>query len=284
MANEQVLSNYQTVAAYLAATMVEYYRTAVVMEGLISVEAPDPGSKGKLFRKKGGATAYIIGEAAQGTKSQIVDTGVTPTVQKVQVYFEPTAESEEFSGGQGNPERLKEEAGKAAAQKFDVDALALSSGFSNSSGTTNTTLTEAKLDTAIYKVRLSNTIDRINVVLHPTQVRDVRQAIIASTATFWSAGANQTLAQNTQPTPNGLAGKFLDADVFQSTNVPSANAGVDWLGLAFTKNAICCTKVPGFRSMTAEDPEYTKTKLSLFGFYGLAELMDADGCGVLSKQ
>lgn len=284
MAGEQTYSGYVTVAAWVANEMSPYARAANITEKLITAEDPDPGSNTKKFPKSGYLTAYIIGEAAQGTKSAIADTSVTPTMQKVQVYVEPTVESEEFAGSSASMQRLAEEAGKAAAAKFDTDVLALSAGFANSSGTTNTTLTEAKLDTAIYKVRLANQIAQINVALHPTQVRDARQAIIASTATFFQGGANQTLAQQAQRPANGYAGKFLDADVWESTNVPSANAGVDWLGMAFTRHAIACVRRVGYKAMTADDPEYTKRKLSLYGFYGLIEWNDTAGCGIVSKQ
>lgn len=284
MANETEYSNFVTVAAYVASEMSPYFRAAVVTEPLITVEAPVAGSNTKKFGKSGNLTAAIIAESASITKSELTDTSVTPTLQKVAVYVELTDEAESFAGATASMQRLAQEAGLAAASKFDTDVLALSAGLSQSSGTTNTTLTEAKLDTAIYKVRLGNVTGEINAVLHPTQIRDIRQAVIASTATFFTGGANQTLAQTAQRNDAGFAGKYLDVKVYESSNVPSANAGVDWLGMVFTKSAFACVKTPGFKQLTNINVQYALKQLALIGYYGVIEWNDGAGCGVVSKQ
>ncbi len=285
MANEQVLANYNVIAAYLAGTVLPFARGATVLRNLISVKPPDPGAKSATFYKETTvSTASIVGEGSQASKSQLVDTPVTPTTQKMMVYWEPTIEALRYARGHGDPERLKADAGKALGQKFDLDGLALASGFSQSVGTTNTTLTEAKLDEAIYIVGLSDTIEDIVGILHPKQARDIRTSIIGTTATFFTGGANQSVAQHTRADLRGYLGKYLDTDLFQSKNTPSLNSNVDWGGLVLTRNAICCVEDEDVEVMEAVDPEYGKHKISLSQFVGFAELKDAEGCLVVSKK
>jgi len=292
MANETVLSGITNVAAYVAADMSPYFRTNVVMLNLCAMQnfrekTPGvPGSASLKFGKKGNVTFSVTSEAASATKAAYAETSVSITAQKGTTYVELTKEAELFGNDQADLAYLTADAGAAAADKFDVDALALADSFTNSTGTTNTVLTANNLKNAPYKVRLGKVKGPLVMVLHPTQIRDLQADIITTTAPVYSSSNVNLDILGGQPSANnGRAGSLFGVDIYESTNTKSINTATDWAGLCFNPQWALAAGILGrFIVMGAQLPQTVVTGLSVSMFYNVAIWNQAAGCYIISKQ
>lgn len=281
MANETEYGNLNQIAAYIAANVKEYDRPFAVTNGLITFEPLQKGSKSKKFTNKGNLTAYVVAESGAATKSEYTETSVTLTLQKAVVFFEPTHEAEAYSDKDLMSELLVE-AGNALTQKFEIDALGLFNGFSQSSGSTGVDLTVAAVKEAIYKAQLNDNPDDVAVVLHATQIHDLGSAIIAATGSFFTSESHDLAKAQTAQNP--LVGYFLGTPVYRSNNVESINTAADWGGAAFSKKAIAAIKGASYSAMAAQDPQYSTFKMSLIMDYAVGEWDDLSGCLITSDQ
>ena len=281
MGSETEYGNLNQIAAYVAANVKDYYRPFAITNGLITSEALQRGSKSKKFTNKGNLTAYVVAESGAATRSEYTETSVTLTLQKAVVFFEPTHEADAYSDRDLMNELLGE-AGLALTQKFEIDALGLINGFSQTAGSTGVNLTVAAAKEAVYKAQLNDTPDLVSLVLHATQINDLGDAIIASSAPFFTTqGHDVTVAQTSQ---KAFVGNFLGTPVYRSNNVESVNTGADWAGGAFSPKAIAAIQGSSFTAMAAPDPEYSTFKMSLIMDYAVGEWDDLSGCYLVSDQ
>lgn len=280
MANETEFSNFTTVAAYVAANVAPHFRDSVVTEPWITVEEPTPGSSSKKFNQRGSLTANVTSESAAATKSEYTENSVTLTLQKAVVYVELSHEAESYQSG-SKLQELVSEAGMACAEKFDADALALAAGFSTSVGSTGVDSANTDIKTAAYNLRLAKQIGQIAAFLHPTQVNNIGDDIIASTTVVHGTPGFQELLDMQ---PKSFEGRYLGIPIFSSTNVPSANANADWLGLMCSKYAIAALKKPTFTVNVGYNVASSLHELAVIMDYQVGEWQDEAGVGILGDQ
>lgn len=292
MAGETVLSGFTNVAAYVGANGSPYFRNAVVMLALCQAQnfkeasGSTPGSAALKFGKRGNVTMAVTAEAASATKSTYAETNVSITAQKATAYVELTLESQLFGNDASNHEYLAQDAGAAAADKFDLDTLALANTFTQSAGTTNTVLTVSKLKDAAYKVRLGKVRGPLVQVLHPTAIRDIQADIITSTAPVWgNPQIGLDILSGQAPAQNGRQGSVFGIDIYSSTNTPSINAAVDWAGLCFSPQWAFAVGLLGrFIVKAVTVPQTGVDALAVHFFYQVAKWNDACGAYIISKQ
>lgn len=281
MANETEYGNITQVAAYVSANVAPHFRSASIMLPLITVQPLQPGSSSFKFNQKGSLSMSVVAESAEATKSEYSESAVTLTLQKGVVYFEATHELQRYSDRDMIAE-LTAEAGVAAGEKFDTDALALFDGFSNSVGSTGVDLTPAVFKQAAYTARLNKVPGGVVAVLHPTQTSDIEDDILASSAVVYGDSAANQQVLNQQPAQ--VRGSFLGVPIYETTLTESINTGADWSGAIFNKHAICSIYSPQFSVNIAPDVSKSTREVALIMDYQVGEWVDAAGCGIVSDQ
>jgi hypothetical protein len=280
MANETEFSNFSTVAAYVAANAAPHFADESIMKGLITVEEPTLGSNAKKFPTKGSLSASVVGEGSAATISEYTESDVTLTLQKGVVYVELSHEAQSYQSGDKLSE-LAQEAGRALAEKFDTDVLALFDGFSGSVGSTGVDMSPATFKSAAYNLRLNKVKGDIYCVMHPTQINDIGDDQLAETATIYGNAAHQDLLDMR---PKQMHGSFLGIPVFSSTNAESINAAADWSGGMFSKYAIAALLKPQLTVNIGLDVQTSIHELSVIMDYQVGEWKDSAGIGIVSDQ
>lgn len=280
MANETEFSNFTTIAAYVAANTAPHFRDAVVTERWITVEEPMPGSDSKKFGQRGSLSATVTAESAAATKSEYTENSVTLQLQKAVVYVELSHEAQSYQSGD-KLQLLAQEAGVACAEKFDTDVLALASGFSNSVGSTGTDSANTDIKTAAYTLRLNKQTSPIVAFLHPTQVNDIGDDIIAATTVVHGAPGFQDLLDMQ---PSSFEGRYLGIPIFSTTNTPSLNTNADWGGMMISKYAIAALKKPSFTVNVGYNVASSLHELAVIMDYQVGEWQDEAGVLVLGDQ
>lgn len=276
MANETEYANFTKVAAFVAANSAPAFVASSIMRQLITVEEPAPGSNAKLFNKKGTLTMTVVAESAGATKSEYTETATTVTLQKGVVWVDVTHEAENNTGG-NRLQEMADEAGRAAARKYDTDGMALFDGFSQTVGTTTVDLTVAVARQAAYTLDLANAAGDGAFVLHPTHIFDLGTSIIGATGTVWgNAGMDPSILSG-KKAEAGFKGFFLNLPVYSSTLTESINAGTDWAGACFSRYALASLLRTPFTVDIEKSVEFSLKKLGLIMDYGIAEWNDTAG-------
>lgn len=171
---------------------------------------------------------------------------------------------------------------------------ALSSGFSGSVGTTNTTLTVANFYAAIFALQLTANDGQFVAIMHPKQINDLISSLRSETGPGQYLAATQDQVQAKGP---GYRGSLFGVDLFGSTLVPTANAAVDRLGMMISPGAIgvatasaapiigATTRVLASPIVVEFERDASNGSSIIVGsaFCGVGELDDARGVGILSK-
>ncbi len=281
MANETIYSGLVQLTAQIAGYVVENLRPAVVMRQLVAMEdiTNQAGTMSKKFRKRGSLTASVVAEASASTAQVYSETSVSLTLQKATVYTIPTDEVIRFSD-ENEVEKLKVEATKAIAQKEDDDLVALFTGFSQTSGSTGTALTVAKINQGSYLLDLNNEDPNRGIVLHPRQVRDIKDEIVASSASVYVGGGVQSVTSFRSGT--GFIGSLYGVAVFQTTLIDKVNTNADYCGAIMTQDAIAFLTNDIISMKQVSDPETMAEKIGIAKYYTCAELKDTAGIRLIS--
>ncbi len=281
MANETIYSGLVQLTAQIAGYVVENLRPAVVMRQLVAMEdiTNQAGTMSKKFRKRGSLTASVVAEASASTAQVYSETSVSLTLQKATVYTIPTDEVIRFSD-ENEVEKLKVEATKAIAQKEDDDLVALFTGFSQTSGSTGTALTVAKINQGSYLLDLNNEDPNRGIVLHPRQVRDIKDEIVASSASVYVGGGVQSVTSFRSGT--GFIGSLYGVAVFQTTLIDKVNTNADYCGAIMTQDAIAFLTNDIISMKQVSDPETMAEKIGIAKYYACAELKDTAGIRLIS--
>lgn len=286
MANETEYSNYQTVAAYLAAEISPHFRSKVVMPNLMKGFNFQNKSDSIKLRKAGSVTATTATESTDHAVSEYTETSPnTLTAAEVKVYMEVSDKARAFGGADINA--LVAECGAAIAQKFDTDALALADALNGGTvvGTTTVDATPANLVEAAYIVRANNVPGPIAYVLHPAQERDVKDDIIASTGTPWSNTQYLDILGGQQPANNGFRGTFFDVPVYISTNTESLNTNADWGGVCLDVNEALAYGVYGDIMVDiGYNVKKGVTEIGVRLWYDIKEYNDTAGVAIVTDQ
>lgn len=242
MANETTYSSNAVIAAALDAQIAPMFTSAAIMPGLVAAFNMDgeTNSRAKQLPKSGTITASVVAESAAATAQTLTDTAVTLTLQKAVVVTKPTKEAMMFAQQGTNVSRHAALAAQACGVKFDADALALFTGFSQGVDCTSSA-TVALMQQAAYLVRAGNIPpDRIVCVTHYKQMYQLGNDIRTSTGAFYgnpdAPVANEATAGNSPR--RGFKGVAFGIELYETglTTIDTAPTPDDNVGAVFAPN------------------------------------------------
>ena len=163
--------------------------------------------------------------------------------------------------------------GRSVLEEFEVTAMGLVDGFSNTTGTAGVPTTMATLLEAINQLEQRDQMGTPVGVLDPVQVGDVRLDAASSGAAILGTGvANDTY----NATLAGFAFNFGGVDWFQSSAVTSTGGGVYLKGVA-----LGLYEIRPLRVETQRDASLPGTEIVATSRYGMAEIRDVAGETIL---
>lgn len=243
MANETTMANTVQRSEAIEAEILEAFIGATVMGNLVYWTNLEPNTKTKKLPKGGSVSAAVVAEGSSATPQTVADTSASLTIQKAVVVTKPTREAEKFTIA-ANKERHLNLARRACVTKFESDALALASGFSQSVDA-GASATLAKLHEAAYTVGLANADEITNVVdaiLSKKQVWQIEGDIRTSgSAIYGNPGFSFSAATIDRP-QRGLKGNILGINVFETSNV--ATSGGNFLGIVQARGLAIAALAP----------------------------------------
>ena len=175
--------------------------------------------------------------------------------------------------------------GQAMAAKRTSDILALSGGLSNQCGATTDNLTEANILAGTTGLMARGVPGPYHGVLHPQQYTDLAGSV-STTLTFIGSGAPSPRANTNDlgamPTDGGL-GELYGVNWTVSSLVPTATAGADRIGcIVNPMYAFGLVEKFPVRVEPQRDASLRATEINVVSCYGVGELKDSAGVGVLS--
>ena len=184
----------------------------------------------------------------------------------------------------------------AAYQKRATTMIcALSSSFSTFVGSTGVDLSVTTFYSGMFALQLQSNNGPFTAILHPQQLNDLMSSLRSETG----PGQYLTTTQNqVQAAAPGYRGNLFGVDIFASANVPTANAGDDYLGMMIAPGAIgvaTATAAPmvGAPTLPSQSPIVVElerdsssgsTIVVGSAFVGVGELDDLRGIGILSDK
>ena len=283
---ETLFANYETVAAYLDTAISPYFRAAAIMPNLVHLVNFQNGSDQVKLRKAGSLTATLASEAtAHAIATYDETTPATLQAIQIKVYVELSDKALKFANA--NPQSLAAEAGRAIAQKFDTDAMALFDSMNGGTqvGSSGVDCSPQILLQATYVLAAQNIPGPYVFVLHPTQIYDVQDDLITSGAVMWSNPAQLDIMSGQAPLANGWKGRFLDLDVYASTNTESVNAAADWAGACFSpQHALAAGFAGGIETEIGRSRSKGVTELAVTLWYDVKEYNDLAGVSIETDQ
>ncbi|MCK4846094.1 MAG: hypothetical protein KAS88_00370 [Deltaproteobacteria bacterium] len=176
--------------------------------------------------------------------------------------------------GIGGLEPYAMELGKALANKIDTDLLGEVGDFTNSVGTSGAAMTEANFLEAIYMLESANAKGPYACVLHPVQIRDLRQALASATGAVWG-GPSAPAADL------GAFANLYGVDIYRSTNCASVNVDADRQGVMMPQgnnSGLAFVLKTGAKTEFQRDASLRATEIVVTAVYG-DECVDADASG-----
>lgn len=293
MANETTYANNVTVAAAVDAEIVPMFTTAAVMASLVVPFNPGmPNTNAKKLPKSGSVTAAVVAEGVAATPQTLADTSVTLTIQKAVVVTKPTAEALKFASNGTNQNRHAALAGQACADKFDVDACALSNGFA-AAVDSGTSLTIAKLQEALYTLRLAKLPStRAAAVLHVKQMYQLEADIRAGgNAIYGNPNFSLEALKAAGQARRGFRGEIFGCELFETMNcfVDTAPTPDDNVGMVICPDFAIAALfpeglTPQFKTEADGSVGFLEsvTHIKTTMWYQLAEYVDAAGVALKS--
>jgi hypothetical protein len=179
------------------------------------------------------------------------------------------------------------EAGKATAQYVNDAIFALSSGFSNSVGSTGSNLTELNILDGGTKLAAAGVPGPYVGVLHPQQWNDLAVAVGGSLTPATSPGAQSvqeiTRTFGVEQVFDGGLINLYGVNWLISNRVPTANAGADRAGMiVHPMHAIGFVEKWPIRVELERDASLRATEIVVTTAFGVGELLDSAGVGVIT--
>lgn len=173
-------------------------------------------------------------------------------------------------------------AGYAIKKAVDTDIANLVTGFSQSAGSYNTTLTVAAMLSAV------NSLDTADVpyedrvwAMHPKGLADLRTLsdYMRYDGTGYAGGhANGGVGNGSMVKKNGLVGKLYTSDVYLSTQIPKSGSNTS--NMYFHKEALALAMQSAPRVQTMNRPDYLGDLVVCDVLYGVIETRDTFGVEV----
>lgn len=269
-------------SAGIEASMVPMFTPAAIMGNLIAPFELGVDTKAMDLPVSGTVTASVVAEAGTSTPSTITDTKVTVTIKKVVVTIKPTVETLKFSRT-GNVSRYAQMAQQACIKKYEQDALALASGFSQSVDA-GTGVTVAKLIEAGYLIK-SGAIPSpaVDAVLSYGAALDIANDIRTQSGAFYgNPNFDPKGAAGLGSGVPGYLGSFFGLNLWETGNHSTSSGNDDMLvvnrqwGLA---GVYPIGRTPQFEVGVSEHQEFTSGNviIRVYMWYGLSEYVDGAG-------
>jgi len=228
-------------------------------------------------------SASGLTEGTDMANSAFTTTKATVTAAEVGLRVEPTDVLDVSSIVDNSYYTM--ELGKAMAAKRTTDILALSTGFSTSVGTSGNNLTEAQTLEGITALMAAGVPGPYRGVLHPQQWYDLSAGIggTLSPTLYGGAGARFESNDLAQPSADGGLGRLYGVDWVVTSRVPTANAGADRAGMIVAPDyAIGLADKWPVRVELERNASLRSTEINVTAMYGVGELLDAAGVGVVT--
>ena len=225
-------------------------------------------------------TAAGVAENTDLTSTAITTLGATLTVGEVGVMTTVTDLARNISSANVISD-VGQLFGTAIATKMDRDLTALFSGFSATVGdlTTSGGVTPEVIAKGIMKLRGQGIpMADVAVVLNPDVAYDFIKTL---TNTF--TNPNGGILQN-EAMVNGMVGRFMGVPVYVTANVLNNGTAGDYVGAVFHRDALGMAMLQDIKLEAQRDASLRADELVATAVYGVGELYDAYGVGILGDS
>lgn len=256
----------------------------VIPQHLQYHELAGQASKAVQIPKADKFTAAAVAEGTELVNTALTDTSVTLTASEVGIQATVTDVLEVSDIPAAHGARLRQ-LGRSMADKLDVDAAALFSGFSNSVGATTVDLSIANILDAIFTLENADaaSLGQIVGVLHPRQAADIRTAVDSDSGQAYAGVAGARAAQLGPAPGPGFFGAWFGIPFWMSTNVPTANLAADRAGGIFIADyALGLVNKWTARVESMRWPPIRGIVLTASAMYGVGEIEDLAGVAVVT--
>ena len=241
-----------------------------------------------------------VGDGSSVSNTSITSSAATITIARQALRYDITdlaSLSDPLASGAGvGVEGLANSMAIAFGMRLTQMITALSSGLSQSVGSTTVALTVATFCDAIYKLQLQSNDGEFAAVLAPQQINHLINSLRSETGPgqYVAATQDQIAARG-----QGFRGMLFGVSLYTSSTVPTANAGADRLGMMTATGAIGYATgspmpiqgagaiiLPAGSQVVVElerDAASGLTKVIGNSFAGVAEIQDLKAVGILSK-
>jgi len=241
-----------------------------------------------------------VGDGSSVSNTSITSSAATITIARQALRYDITdlaSLTDPLASGMGvGVEGLANSMAIAFGMRLTQMIAALSSGLSQSVGSTGVAMTVSTFFDAIYKLQLQSNDGTFAAVLAPQQINHLINSLRSETGPgqYVAATQDQIAAKG-----QGFRGNLFGVDLYVSSTVPTANAGADRLGMMVSTGCIGYATgtpapiqgaggiiVPAGSQVVVElerDAASGLTKIVGNAFAGVAEIQDLKGVGVLSK-
>ena len=241
-----------------------------------------------------------VGDGSSVANTSITSSAATITIARQALRYDITdlaSLTDPLAAGAGvGVEGLANSMAIAFGMRLTQMITALSSGLSQSVGTTTVALTVSTFFDAIYKLQLQSNDGEFAAVLAPQQINHLINSLRSETGPgqYVAATQDQIAAKG-----QGFRGMLFGVSLYTSSTVPTANAGADRLGMMTATGAIGYATgspapvqgagaiiLPAGSQVVVElerDAASGLTKVIGNSFAGVAEIQDLKAVGILSK-
>lgn len=232
-------------------------------------------SKAVKIPKADKFTAAAVAEGTELANTPLTSTSVTITTSEIGIMATVTDVLEVSDIPAAHGARLKQ-LGRSLGDKLDIDISALFSGFSTAVGATTVDIALTDILDAIYNLEVNDAagLGSIVGVLHPRQTADFRTEFEADEASLYSGAGTGKIGKAMA----GYFGSWFGVDIFQTTNVPTANAGADRAGGFFIRDyALGLAQKWSAKVEVMRWPPIRGFVIVATAMYGVGEIEDAAG-------
>lgn len=232
-------------------------------------------SKAVKIPKADKFTAAAVAEGTELANTPLTSTSVTLTTSEIGIMATVTDVLEVSDIPAAHSARLKQ-LGRSLGDKLDIDISALFSGFSTAVGATTVNIALTDILDAIYNLEVNDAagLGSIVGVLHPRQTADFRTEFEADTASIYTGEGTGKIGKAMA----GYFGSWFGVDIFQTTNVPTANAAADRAGAFFIRDyALGLAQKWSAKVEVMRWPPIRGFVIVATAMYGVGEIEDSAG-------
>ena len=163
---------------------------------------------------------------------------------------------------------------RTMAEKFETDLAANLANFSNVTDA-GASMTVASFLSAIAALEQRDITQSLVSVLHPKQQGQIRADIQSQTTQYWGRDNAPSMAEYH---PNGFVGGLFGVPIYQTSVVPTSDAGANRAGAIFVPNeALGLLELWTVKTELERDASRLNTEVVLSNAYGTVEIDDVRG-------